>query len=294
MSMDMSVRLLKGDGPTLFLRQIAPNAAKATILFVHGSMVHSEYYMPFALRLAALGYGTVLCDLRGHGRSDGVRGHVGSFHHHVDDVLRVVEALGQTTSPLYLGGESYGALVAWAAYERMPESARLQGMLMVSPALRLRITLAPWQRIGLQGLARAWPRFRSPTAMTLAGVSTHPDIDELVRRDPLLCRRYTVGFFVNLLSAEEAILRLPEPRVPVLSVLASNDLVIDTEASREFLGRLKPPSRMAVIPDSLHGLCSDRSQDIAGLFQAWVGSQGPSDRLAVHAGLRPWGGGDGA
>ncbi len=267
--MRMHVRFLRSGGPSLFARYVQAEDAWATMIFAHGSMVHSEYYVPFALNLAEYGISSVLFDFTGHGRSDGIRGHIGDFRRHVEDIWRVVDSMSSANGAIFLGGESYGALVAWAAFPQIPDTGRPEGLLLVSPAFRLRVDLKAWQRRGLQHLARVWPRFRSPVAMGLAGVSKHPDIEDLVARDPLLCRRYTVGFFVNLLSVEAEVARMPTPDVPVMSILASNDFVVDTDVARAMLSRLPPPSTIRVIPNSLHGLCSDHGSEIARDFGRW-------------------------
>ncbi|MDA8206704.1 MAG: alpha/beta fold hydrolase [Thermaerobacter sp.] len=280
--MQMYVRFLRGSGPSLFVRYVQAENARATMIFAHGSMVHSEYYIPFALNLAGHGISSVLFDFTGHGRSDGIRGHLSDFRRHVEDMLRVVDSTSPAGSILLLGGESYGALVVWAAFPQIPDTRRPQELLLVSPAFRLRVALTAWQQRGLRNLARVWPRFRSPWPMGLAGVSKHPDIEDLVERDPLLCRRYTVGFFVNLLTTEAQVGTMPIPDVPVMSVLASNDFVVDTEAVRTIVSRLPAPSTIRVIPNSLHGLCSDHGSEIAREFSRWCVELGDSSGLKVH------------
>lgn len=267
--MQLAAHLIREKDPALFVREVVPGDPAATVIFAHGSMVHSEYYLPLAVGLAERGYRSLLVDLRGHGRSDGARGHIAAAEEHVEDMMRILEwDAGRSDGPRVLGGESYGGLIAWMAGSAA-ESA-VQGLLLVSPAFALRVRILAWQRRGIDGLARVWPRFRSPWAMSLAGVSRYPDLIELERRDPLLCRRYTARFFASLLAAEERIWAESRPKAPVLGFFASRDLVVDTERGQGLIRELGPPSRAVVVPESLHALSADFPETIAEGFASWA------------------------
>lgn len=61
----LQVRFVRAPGhPPLFVRQVTPKAARARLLFLHGSLVHSEYDLPWALALAFAGFEVWLPDLR--------------------------------------------------------------------------------------------------------------------------------------------------------------------------------------------------------------------------------------
>ena len=64
---------------------------KGVILFIHGLGARSNVYLPLADELAANGYIIYLLDIRGHGYSHGVKGHMPSsdameqdIHHFYD------------------------------------------------------------------------------------------------------------------------------------------------------------------------------------------------------------------
>jgi hypothetical protein len=53
---ELTVRFLdRPDGPAFFLRIVRPAAPIARLLFTHASLVHPEYYLPFAAQLARFG-----------------------------------------------------------------------------------------------------------------------------------------------------------------------------------------------------------------------------------------------
>ncbi|MBX5465895.1 MAG: lysophospholipase [Firmicutes bacterium] len=267
--MQLDAHLLGGAGdPAVFVRWVAPEAPRAGVVFLHGSMVHSEYYLPLAVGLAERGFCCWLPDLSGHGRSDGERGHLRAVDQHVTDVLRVVEAEVPAHAPWILGGESYGAVVAALAFHHLPSHRRPGGLVLVSPAVRLRVSMAPWARGLVRAAAELWPRLRPPIPAGLRGVTAHPDIEELVRRDPLLCRRYSLGFFAALLEAQDRLAQLEPPAAPTLMLVPESDVVVDHEETLRLATRW-PDCRAEVLAGGLHALCVDRSREVAERIAGW-------------------------
>lgn len=86
---------------------------RATVLLLHGWMMHGDSMLPWALRLGEAGYRTIAIDLRNHGRSGQAPSGYGTRE--ADDVAQVVSALrdrGEIVGPLHLLGVSYGAATA--------------------------------------------------------------------------------------------------------------------------------------------------------------------------------------
>ncbi|MCL6561752.1 MAG: lysophospholipase [Firmicutes bacterium] len=254
--------------PAIFVRWVRSQPERATMFFLHGSMVHSEYYLPFALALAEHGFSSCLPDLRGHGRSDGPRGHLRHLGQQVGDLLRVVRREIPPGGSWVLGGESYGAVVAAGLYATLPPAWRPRGMVLVSPAFALHVAFRPWERRLIQWTARAFPRLRGLRPARLAGVTAHPDIEQLVRRDPLLCRRYTLSFFAALLEGQTWVKRLPPPEVPTLIFVPETDVVVDHRETWRF-GERWPASRIEVVPQGLHALCFDHGETLAQRIGEW-------------------------
>ncbi len=67
------------DGTLIFCESKRLKKAKASLLLVHGLGEHSGRYDSFIKRAHKMGLDVHCIDLRGHGRSTGVRGHVDSF-----------------------------------------------------------------------------------------------------------------------------------------------------------------------------------------------------------------------
>src|SRR5947209_7421997 len=107
------------DGTSLYVRALRPPQPLAVVGIVHGYGDHSGCYLEGMDLLATSGFEAQAMDLRGHGRSEGRRGHIGSWTDYLDDLeaflVRLRQAAGGATfagaRPLFLLGQSHGALL---------------------------------------------------------------------------------------------------------------------------------------------------------------------------------------
>ena len=89
---------------------------KAILLVVHGFAEHCGRYGNLVDYFLARGYGIYTFDLRGHGRSDGVRGYTDRLSDIVTDVeiFRELVRSRHHDVPLFLLGHSAGGTIAAA------------------------------------------------------------------------------------------------------------------------------------------------------------------------------------
>jgi alpha-beta hydrolase superfamily lysophospholipase len=220
-------------------------------------MVHSEYYLPWALDLAQQGVKVFLPDLRGHGRSSGPRGTVRRFEDHVADVMRIVLAMRQSHPelPVYLGGESYGALIAFIAAAAPEIALHVAGLVLASPAFGLQAELSPRLRTAIRWGSAWLPFLRPLRPMPFEGVTHHADATPIVYADRLVVRRYTIRFLGELLRAQDIALETaPFVTRPVLAFLAEEDRIVDNRAADRVFAKLAPPLTRMVLPGAWHAL----------------------------------------
>jgi alpha-beta hydrolase superfamily lysophospholipase len=268
----LSARFLdRPNAPDLFVRIVRPAAPAARLLFVHASLVHSEYYLPLASQLARFGIETWLPDLRGHGRSAGTRGHTQDWREPVQDVDAVWQAM-QAAGPVPLklaGGESYGAFVTYCAI-RFGGLAP-DGAVFLSPAFGLHFHPSP---LAWWLLTRgAWPaagRVRPLLALPVGDVAADPAVRRMIDRDPLCNRRYTLGFLLHLLWMQR---RVPKPdpdwRTPTLVLLSEGDPVVDNAATRAvFADNAVVAARVG--GTGHHSLVADHSAWVVEALAEWI------------------------
>jgi alpha-beta hydrolase superfamily lysophospholipase len=81
-----TLELTSSGGTRLHAEVYLPDAPRSVALIVHGYAEHCGRYREVAHVLHATGCAVLAFDLRGHGRSTGKRGHVGSFREYRDDL----------------------------------------------------------------------------------------------------------------------------------------------------------------------------------------------------------------
>src|SRR5690349_17717716 len=113
------------DNQRLFWESELPEKAPRAVLgIVHGFNEHLGRYGATKEALVKEGFAVHAFDMRGHGQSDGKRGHIDRFTHYVDDLERFYARIKAAAAgkPLFLLAHSNGALVtALFLMERQPQ-----------------------------------------------------------------------------------------------------------------------------------------------------------------------------
>jgi alpha-beta hydrolase superfamily lysophospholipase len=165
------------DGLLLYRRVYRPAAAPiGDLLLGHGIGEDSSRYIQAARALAQAGWRTVTWDLRGHGRSEGARGHVARWSRYHQDLAEQVDALRSEGRPLVVVGHSMGGLIAFGAVA----SGQVVPDKLVLSAPALEADIATWKRIAAPLLSRFVPMLRIPTGI---GADTDPG-QQLPNEDP--------------------------------------------------------------------------------------------------------------
>lgn len=109
---------------------------QAVVCLVHGLGEHSGRYVHVADHLTADGFAVLTMDIRGHGKSAGVRGHINSIDNFLDDIdhlLREAENRYAGEQRFLYGHSLGGFLVLLYTLKRQPV---LAGVVSSSPGLR--------------------------------------------------------------------------------------------------------------------------------------------------------------
>uniref|UniRef100_A0ACD5VZF0 Uncharacterized protein n=1 Tax=Avena sativa TaxID=4498 RepID=A0ACD5VZF0_AVESA len=127
----------------LFCRVWAPAAAaemRGILVIVHGLNEHSGRYLHFAEKLTACGFGVYAMDWIGHGGSDGLHGYVPSLDYVLEDMEVLLDKimLEAPGVPCFLLGHSTGGAVVLKASLYAHIRARLEGIILTSPAVRVK------------------------------------------------------------------------------------------------------------------------------------------------------------
>lgn len=245
----MAKSFLSHDSLHLFTQSFLTENARASVIILHGLGEHSGRYSEFAGFLNSNGYNVHCFDLRGHGRSQGLRGHVRAFEQYHEDIEYFIEYLeddGLLTGPVILFGHSLGGLIGldYLVNYLGDDADYFQAAIFSAPALAIdapnlafkyllcRVAPAPVDTLHIANGV-------DPYKLSHNQKSVQSYID-----DPLVHKWVTAAFFREFIEAqarlESAELRLP---IPVLFLVPQQDDVINAEAVLEFAADLKAPGK---------------------------------------------------
>ncbi|XVF48579.1 hypothetical protein PTKIN_Ptkin03bG0201900 [Pterospermum kingtungense] len=126
----------------LFCRSWLPASGelKGILIIMHGLNEHSGRYAQFAKQLTSCNFGVYAMDWIGHGGSDGLHGYVPSLDHVVADTGAFLEKIKSENPgvPCFLFGHSTGGAVVLKAASYPHIEEMLEGIVLTSPALRVK------------------------------------------------------------------------------------------------------------------------------------------------------------
>lgn len=237
------------DGTFLFCQSFFVEKPVGALLVVHGLGEHSGRYEELVSHAHKLRLNVHLFDLRGHGRSQGIRGHfldINEHHLDMDSWLEALVSAGEldANKPCFLLGHSLGGLIALTfvpRYIKKPLYPEISGLILSSPAIGVK-----WNPLRLleSRLAKQLPSFLQSVHVPNGIPATHltHDKEEMEKydSDPLVHKWITPGAF---LAMERAFASLPKIlrnlSLPTLFLLSGKDKVVDTSASESFVNKLR-------------------------------------------------------
>lgn len=214
------------DGTTLYWKAWLPDGTpKAVIHLIHGYAEHIDRYGNVVNELVPAGYAVFGNDHRGHGRSQGRRGHVKSFQDFIDDERQFYTQVIRKElpdTPYFVLGHSMGSLIAMNYVEQNPYE--LKGLVLSGtgsqPGTDIPKILITLTKI----LSKILPAIHVKSPLPPEFISRDPDVVKAYVDDPLVYNVITprLAHEMNryvVLGAEKAFMI----KTPVLIQLGSQD-----------------------------------------------------------------------
>ena len=261
-------------GLHLYYRVWEAATATAGLIVVHGLSDHSGRFENFGRRMASKNINVYALDLRGHGASEGRRGHSDRFDLLLQDVERFrreVECLTDGALPLFILGHSMGGLITLRYIEEF--DTRFRGAILTSPWLATGPSIPRWKILGAGALNKILPSLPIDAGIKPEYLSHDPEIVAQYREDPLVHGKITPRLFMEASAAMGLVLsRSDRIRMPLLFLLAGDDQLVDTRKSESFARSLAAHDvTIHVMLDYYHEVLNDfdRSQAINEIRE-WI------------------------
>lgn len=266
------------------------------MVIVHGYAEHMGRYAALGAALDEAGYECHLLDLRGHGRSAGVRGYVPHFADYLDDLelfLARVEEVGGGPGqgeavPRFLFGHSLGGLIALGFVLRRPDAFR--ALAVASPFLHPAIEV-PWLRTALAAVASQFaPLSLTPSELDPRGLSHDPAVVAAYESDPLVFKTLNAHWFFEVKRGQQEVFeRAGAILLPVLFLLGSADPIADPRRAESVFARLgSADKRLEVYQGFLHEVLNETERErVVHDLITWLGERAPAPLPAPSAVPRP-------
>ena len=264
-------RVRAADGTRLAYRRWPAPDATVTLAVLHGLGEHSGRYERLAGGMAPFGISTYALDLRGHGQSEGQRGHVDSWAQWIDDAAVFFGHVeSEVTGEVVPLGHSFGGALMLSAVRagRVPRAKRF---VLSSPALRLKVAVPAWKTTLARVASRVAPRLALSNEVDARTVSRIPEVVEAYRADPLVHGKISTRLFSEWQrAAAENLEHAVEITLPFLILAGTADQLIDPEGSRE-LHRRAPTSELHLLEGRDHEPFNDLgSEEVFALIARWL------------------------
>jgi alpha-beta hydrolase superfamily lysophospholipase len=229
---------------TLHLPQAHP---KGCVLLTHGYAEHSGRYGEVVDALLARELAVATYDLRGHGRSEGFRGHVERFDEYLADADDLLTELAKVSAwrdagPPVLLGHSLGGLITFHLALRDP--GRFRAIILSSPFFGIALAVSPVKKAAGRLMSRLAPKFGLPSGLHGADLTHDAAKARAYDEDPMLVKNATSRWFTEAVNAHERALRdAPSMMLPALFLVAAADKVASAPATKAVFERVGSRSK---------------------------------------------------
>jgi len=246
--------------------------SKAVIGLVHGLGEHSGRYTQWSTYLNQAGYSVLASDLRGHGKSEGKRGHSPSFEAFMEDIsLLLKETEKQFPGlPCFLYGHSLGGvLVINFILRRKPQ---LAGVVVTSPGLRTAIEQQKVKIAIAKSVGALFPEISTPTGLDAKAISHDQEVVTKYVTDPLVHGVATLAMAKYTLEAIPwAYEHAGEWTLPLLLMHGEADKIAFVQGSREFADKVRGDCTLKVWPGLAHETHNEPEKDLVFAFlKQWL------------------------
>jgi alpha-beta hydrolase superfamily lysophospholipase len=261
------------DGLRLYAQGWQPETEpKGVVCLVHGLGEHSGRYAHLAAFLNQAGYALLTFDLRGHGQSEGQRGHTPSYEALLDDIAHLLDEAAKRypNCPRFLYGHSLGGnLVINYALRRRP---KLAGVIATGPLFRPAFEPPAWKLTLARIMYNLWPTLAMSNELDRQVLSRDPAVVRAYNEDPLVHDRLTPRLTMDMLQAGLwSMEHAAEFPLPLLLMHGSDDRLTSAQASREFAAQAGEVCTLKIWDGFYHEIHNEPEQGLVfGYLLEWL------------------------
>jgi len=226
----------KTPGPPLYYASARPKSgAKAMLGMIPGYADHGARYAHVMGALAEHGIGSVVIDLRGHGRAGGMRGYCTHFSEFLDDVKELQRLLDARAKgvPTFLFGHSFGGLTA--ATSAIADPSPWKGLVLSAPFFGLAMDVPKVKVLAGKIASRVYPKLQIPSGIPSKDLTHDEKKAKGYDDDPLVFKNATARWFTEATKAQQAAFENAKKlTMPLYMTFGTSDRVASFPAGKRF------------------------------------------------------------
>jgi alpha-beta hydrolase superfamily lysophospholipase len=260
--------IASADGTQLHLSIWEPAQHERSLLIVHGLAEHMGRYQHVAEVFTAAGFRVVGLELRGHGDSEGKRGHVDAWSQYGDDLAAALAWMG---GPCTVLAHSMGGLVV---LDRMlaPLPQPITELICTNPLLGVRVEAPAIKLMAAGLLSKLLPWLSLSNELDTAHISRDPEVVRAYEQDPRVYSTITPRWYTEMRAAMERVTgSTGSPEVPLLMVTSDADQICDPVASRKLANHWEGSTEQLRYPELYHEVLNEpEKQQVMAEILSWL------------------------
>jgi alpha-beta hydrolase superfamily lysophospholipase len=238
-----------------------PNANRLLII-QHGFGEHSDRYKNILEKLKDSDFSIYALDARGHGRSEGIRGHVAQFQYYVEDLSDLVHIAleEEKKEKFFLLGHSLGGVIALQYTLEVHNQDKMHGLIVSSPGLKVKFN---FEKLVKRELARIFakivPSFVVNANIDINLLSHDKSVVEDYKKDPLNHGKISFQMANHLFHLSYAIYEKAKLiQIPILMIHGDADGIAEARGSIELDSHITSNKKtLKIYPGQYHELMNE-------------------------------------
>jgi alpha-beta hydrolase superfamily lysophospholipase len=255
------------DGTKLYF-QIWEKNCDHLVLITHGHGEHSGSYHRVVELLSPLPVSVIAWDLRGHGRSDGVRGYAKEFSEYSRDLDCLINILNQKKiskfKNLFLFAHSMGGLIQMQCLSG--SDFGVTGQVLSAPCFGIKVPVPFFKELASAVAEAYFAKLTLPTDIDYDTLTRVPEVKKEYEKDLLRHQKMSAGVFSGMKKAFNSVqAQLSRLKTPTLIQIPEEDPVVDSQKTQILVQQVKNPLvLLKTYPNRMHELYNDLGREEVG------------------------------
>ncbi|MFH2142623.1 MAG: lysophospholipase [Bacteroidota bacterium] len=245
---------------------------KAVICLVHGIGEHCSRYEDWVVKFVNSGYHVLSFDYRGHGKSEGKRGHTPSYEAYMKDVELLLNKSIEIFSGLQviLYGHSMGGnFVLNYVLRKKPD---IKAIIVTSPWIKLAFEPPKFKVSMARVVKNIFPGLIQSTGLKTKDLTQNSLVVDKYEKDELVHGKISVRTFFEVYNAGYWLLNhANEIKIPLLLMHGSSDGISSYKASMEFKEKGNEKITLKIWDGFFHELHNEvDNEDVFNFIINWL------------------------